>query len=176
METNSNDRNTQLFDYLDGTMSLEERKQFERALSDSSDLQKQVDEQRLWESSLRILKLEEPSQAFAQNVMSKIGQSSQGPSLSIRHGIFLLIGVVVVSLIASLLVQAGVFDVTGNLPAPTDIGGLSNYIKQPIPSFSIPINGKIIVNGIILLNMAIGFILLDRAVLRPFFERRMRHS
>lgn len=176
MERTSNDMNAKLFDYLDGTMSADERKEFEHVLSDSPALQKQVDEQRLLESSLRILKLEEPSPAFAQNVMSKINQSSQGSSLSIRNGIFLLIGVMVVSLIATLLVQAGVFDATGSLSAPTNLGGLSEYIKQPIPSISIPVNGKLIVNGIILLNLAIGFIILDRAVLRPYFERRMRHS
>lgn len=176
MESNSNDLNSKLFDYLDGTMSAEEKRIFEHVLSDSPVLQKQVDEQRLLESSLRILKLEEPSSAFAQNVMSKINQSSQGSSLSIRNGIFLLVGVMVVSLIATLLVQAGIFDGTGSLKAPNNVGLLSEYIKQPLPSFSIPINGKLIVNGIILLNLAIGFVILDRAVLRPYFERRMRHS
>lgn len=176
MKNNFNDTDTRLFDYLDGRLSLEEKKSFEKALSNSPALQKQVDEQRLLEGSLRILKLEEPSQAFAQNVMNRINQSSQGYSLSIRNGIFLLVGVMVVSLIATLLVQAGVFDATGSLSAPTNMGGLSEYIKQPLPSISIPINGKLIVNGIILLNLAIGFVILDRAVLRPYFERRMRHS
>lgn len=176
MESNSNDMNSKLFDYLDGTMSAEEKRMFEQVLNSSPALQKQVDEQRLLESSLRIFKLEEPSSAFAQNVMSKINQSSQGYSLSIRNGIFLLVGVMVVSLIATLLVQAGIFDGTGSLKAPNDVGILSQYIKQPLPSFSIPINGKLIVNGIILLNLAIGFVILDRAVLRPYFERRMRHS
>lgn len=176
MESNSNDMNSKLFDYLDGTMSAEEKRMFEQTLSSSPTLQKQVDEQRLLEGSLRILKLEEPSQAFAQNVMSKINQSSQSSSLSIRNGIFLLVGVMVVSLIATLLVQAGIFDGTSSLKAPSNVGILSEYIKQPLPSFSIPISGKLIVNGIILLNLAIGFVILDRAVLRPYFERRMRHS
>lgn len=176
MEKQFDDNDFKLYEYLDGMLNAEEQKLFEQTLSNSPALQKQVDEQRLLEGNLRILKLEEPSQAFAQHVMSKIQSSSQGYSLSIRNGIFLLIGVMVVSLLATLLVQAGIFDAKGSLSAPTNLGLLSEYVKQPLPSISIPVNGKLIVNGIILLNLAIGFIILDRAVLRPYFEKRMRHS
>lgn len=174
MENQFNDIDEKLFHYLDGSMSAEERKFFEETLRHSPTLRQKVDEQRLVENTLKALKLQEPSPAFAQQVMNKINQAPQGYSLSTRNGIFLLIGVITVSLLAALLVQAGIFDTTGSLNAPKDFGVLSEYIKKPLPS--IPVNGKLIVNGIILLNLAIGFVILDRAVLRPYFERRMRHS
>jgi len=174
MEKQANDSDEKLFDYLDGRLTAEEKILFEHTLENSPALNKRVEEFRLLENTLKTIKLEEPSQAFAQNVMNKINQSPQGYSLSIRNGIFLLLGVIAVSLLAATLVQVGLFDGAGSFSAPKELGLLSKYIKQPLPS--IPVNGKLIVNGIILLNLALGFVILDRAVLRPYFERRMRHS
>jgi anti-sigma factor RsiW len=172
MENPLND--TQLFRYLDGEMTSEEKKHFESLLASDVTAQKQVDEQRLLESTLKTLRLNEPSPAFTQLVMGKINSSTQGYSFSIRNGLWLLVGVMVVSLVATYLVQAGMFDATGALTAPKELGVISEYIRQPLPA--IPINGKLIVNSIILINLALGFVILDRAVLRPYFERRMRHS
>jgi hypothetical protein len=173
MENPLNDT-TQLFRYIDGEMTSEEKKQMEQLLATDTSLLTRVEEQRLLESTLKTLRLEEPSPAFAQHVMAKVNSSPQGYSLSIRNSMLLLVGVMVVSLVATYLVQVGLFDATGALTAPKELGVISNYIKQPLPS--IPVNGKLIVNGIILINLALGFVILDRAVLRPYFERRMRHS
>ncbi len=166
--------NSTLFDYLDGQQSNEERKLFEEALANSPLLRQAVDDQRLAEDMLKTMSLSEPSPAFSQGVMHKINHVPQGFSLSIKNGLFLLVGMIVVSLVATVLVQSGMFDSTGTLNTPKELGVLSKYIKAPLPS--IPVNGKLIVNGIILLNLALGFVILDRAILRPYFERRMRHS
>lgn len=164
----------QLFRYLDGEMSGEEKRAFEQQLANDPALRKRADEQRLLEGNLKSIKLEEPSSSFAQQVMTRISQAPQGQAFSIRNSILLLAGVIVVSLIATYLVRVGLFDATAALDAPKELGVLSKYIKEPLPS--IPVNGKLIVNGIILINLALAFVILDRAVLRPYFERRMRHS
>jgi hypothetical protein len=161
-----------LLDYLDGRLSEADKKAFELSMQSSPVLRKMVDEQRLLESSLKSIRLEEPSAAFTQKVMEKIQEAPQTHMLSIRNGIFLLAGMIIVSLIAAYLVRSGFFDSTGTLNLTNENSLLSRYIKNPLPS--VPINSKFIINGIIILNLALGFIILDRAVLRPFFEKRRR--
>lgn len=174
MKEDFNDSDQRLFDYLDGLLSTEEKRLFEESIRQTPSLQKMVEEQRLLESSLKTIRLTEPSASFTNNVMARIKESPQSQGLSMRNGILLLVGVMVVSLLAVMLVQAGVFDGNTALNVGKDTGLLGKYIKQPLPSISI--SGKWIVNIIILINLILGFVILDRAVLRPFFERRMRHS
>ena len=174
MEKDFNNSEQKIFDYLDGAMSPEEIKFFEQSMKHSESLQKRVEEQRLLESTLKTMRLVEPSSSFTQNVMTRIQESPQSFNLSMRNGLLLLLGVMVVSFLAVWLVQSGVFDQSAALNVNNKTGLISKYIKQPLPS--IPVNGKLIVNVIVLINLALGFIILDRAVLRPYFERRMRHS
>jgi hypothetical protein len=47
---------------------------------------------------------------------------------------------------------------------------VNKYLDWELPE--IPFNGKLIVNLIIIANIALAFIVLDRAVLKPWFERR----
>jgi hypothetical protein len=54
-----------------------------------------------------------------------------------------------------------------------DIGNSSIFERLSNRSFpAIPINGKLVVNIIILLNLGLAWLVLDRAVLRPLFRRR----
>lgn len=174
MKKDFNDSDQKIFDYLDGLMSAEEKKLFEQEMHQLPELQKAMDAHRLLESSMKTIHLEEPSASFTNNVMSSIKESPQGYTLSIRNGILLLVGVIVVSFLAVMLLQSGVFDGTTDLSVNNQTGLIGKYIKQPLPSVSI--SGKWIVNIIVLINIVLGFIILDRAVLRPYFERRMRHS
>lgn len=174
MKKDFNDSDKKLFDYLDGLMTVGEKRLFEENMQQSPALQKMVEEQRLLEGSLKTLRLTEPSSAFTNNVMSRIKESPQSYTLSMRNGILLLIGVIVVSFLAVMLLQSGAFDGSTALDMNNEKGFVGKYINQPLPTVSI--SGKWIVNIIVLINMALGFIILDRAVLRPFFEKRMRHS
>jgi hypothetical protein len=49
---------------------------------------------------------------------------------------------------------------------------VNRYIRQSLPG--IPVDGKWIVNIIIFLNIAVAFIVLDRTILHPLFQRRMQ--
>jgi hypothetical protein len=52
---------------------------------------------------------------------------------------------------------------------------MQHHIKNKwmtFPPFSIPFNGKVLVNSIIFLNLGLALILLDRTVLRPLFQKR----
>ena len=87
-----------------------------------------------------------------------------------RKGLLLLIGVIIASGISLMLLTNGVFDATST-SLLVDAAPIKNKWIQD-PSFSIPFNGKILVNGIIFLNLALALVLLDRTILRPLFQKR----
>jgi hypothetical protein len=64
-----------------------------------------------------------------------------------------------------------VFDTSGSIDLNQTIVP-NKFIQQPLPS--IPFNGKLVMNVIIILNLALAFLVLDKAVLKPWFEKRAR--
>jgi anti-sigma factor RsiW len=162
-----------LADYLDGTLAPVQRKAFELQLQHDAALQRRLEELLAAERLLRQSVADQPSKNFTATVMSRLDQYPVRPGLSIRHGIMLLVGILVVTATAVVLLSAGVF----NDSATFDLNNLSvaqRYIRQTLPS--IPVDGKLVVNAIVLLNLALAFVVLDRAILRPLFQRRMGAS
>ena len=172
MNTLSQAQEEKLLEYIDGTLSSTEKELFEHAIKASPALQARFEEMNRLDSSLRSIKLEQPSKNFTQQVMSKLDQYPiRSSNLLSRNGIFLLIGVLLAVGIGSLLVSAGVFDGTSSIDLNETIIP-NKYIQQSLPTISF--NGKVVVNIIILLNLALAFLVLDRAILKPWFERRSR--
>lgn len=160
-----------LLEYIDGTLSAVDKEKFEQALKNSTALQERLDELKKLDSTLRGIKLEQPSKNFTQLVMSKLDQYPvQSKSFSSLNGILLLAGVLIAIGIGSLLLAGGVFDGSSNIDLNNTIA--NKYIQKPLPS--IPFNGKLVVNIIIMLNLALAFLMLDKAVLKPWFEKRAR--
>lgn len=159
-----------LFEYIDGTLKGVEKENIERLLQESPALQARLAELRKLEEDLRLITIEQPSKNFTQRVMGKLDQYPlRSTSLPFRNGIMLLAGVLIAIGIGSLLVAGGVFDGTSSIDLNQTITP-NKYIQKPLPTFNF--NGKIMVNVIILLNMALAFIVLDRTILKPWFERR----
>lgn len=172
MKTLSQAQEEKLLEYIDGTLNVTEKELFEQALKNSPALQARFEELNHLDSSLRTIKLEQPSKNFTQQVMSKLDQYPiRSSNLLSRNGIFLLIGVLMAVAIGSLLLSAGVFDGTSSIDLNQTIIP-NKYIQQSLPTISF--NGKLVVNIIILLNLALAFLVLDRAILKPWFERRSR--
>jgi hypothetical protein len=106
-------------------------------------------------------------------VMNRLDQHPSRAGLSLMNGIFLLGGIFIVLVVAVILLSKGVFDQSTSFDL-NNVGLVNQYIKQTLPS--IPVNGKLIVNMIVLLNLGLAFIVLDRAILKPLFNRRMQSS
>jgi hypothetical protein len=121
-------------------------------------------------ADLQMGKMEQPSRNFTQQVMSRLDQYPL-KSLSIRNGILLLIGVLVAALLAAFLVSSGVFDHATTTIDLNQVSLPDQYLPQTLPSFRF--DGKLIVNTIIVLNLVLAWLVLDRAVLKPYFKRRM---
>ena len=161
-----------LLDYLDGTLAGKEKESLEELIKNSPALKSRLEELRTLDLGLRTIKIEHPSKNFTQLVRNKLDEYPiQSKSFSTRNGIFLLIGVLVAVGIGSLLVAGGAFDGTSSIELNQNIIP-NKYLQNPLPS--IPFNGKLVVNIIIILNLALAFMVLDRAILKPWFERRAR--
>jgi len=158
-----------LLELIDGTLSAHDKEQLEQQLAASPELKRRFDELSQINYSLKSSVHEQPSKYFTQRVMAKLDSYPVRTGLSARNGLLLLAGVLVAIGIGSFLLAAGVFDSSGSI----DLNNMvlqNQYIKEPLPS--IPFNGKLVVNIIIMLNIILAFLVLDRTILKPWFERR----
>lgn len=172
MKKVSSQQNEQLLEYLDGTLSQSEKTKLEVELSASPELQARLEELR---TATQLLKktsaAEHPSRNFTQRVLEHLDQYPVRTGLSIRNGIIILAGVMLAVIAGAILLSTGIFDTPGTIDL--NMFNIDNkYVQQYLPS--IPFNGKLVMNVIILLNIALAFVVLDRAILRPWFDRRTR--
>jgi len=86
--------------------------------------------------------------------------------------LLLLFGILVAIGIGASLVDGGFYNSLNGILSFEQIKLPSGIQTPTLPS--IPFSGKLLVNSIIAVNLALAFILLDRLVLRPFFNRRSR--
>ncbi len=159
----------ELLRYLDGELDSVQKTSLEAEIQGSIILKKRLHELQTVQSFLmRKATLESPSKNFTLKVMEGLDTQSVRSLFSPRKGLLLLIGVIIASGISLMLLTSGVFDTTTtSLIVDTP---KNKWIQDP--SFSIPFNGKILVNGIIFLNLALALVLLDRTILRPLFQKR----
>ncbi len=159
----------ELLRYLDGELDAVEKTNLEAEIQRSSLLKIRVEELQFVRSFLmRKTTLEAPSKNFTHNVMEGLDSQPVMSLFSPRKGLLLLLGVIIASVICLMLLTHGVFDQTTTsliVEAP------QNKWMQDV-TLAIPFNGKILVNVIIFLNLALALLLLDRTILRPLFQKR----
>ena len=161
----------ELLRYLDGELDPAQKTILEAEIQGSSLLTTRLEELQFVRSFLvRKATLETPSKNFTLKVMEGLDAHSVRSLFSPRKGILLLIGVIIASALSLMLLTHGVFDQTST-SLILDAAPIKNKWIQDT-TFSIPFNGKILVNGIIFLNLALALILLDRTILRPLFQKR----
>ena len=159
-----------LLEFLDGTIDPAKKEALNKALARDPVLQERHEELRRADALMRQLTADQPSRNFTTALMNRLDEYPLRSGLSIRNGIFLLTGIMVVMAIAVLLLSLGVFDQTATLN-PNNIGLVNQYIKKTLPSISI--DGKMVVNIIVILNLVLIFVVLDRAILKPIFQKRL---
>lgn len=158
--------------YLDGELDSTAKEKLELALQHDEALKHRLTQLQTMESFLKSDTLESPSKNFTQLVMNKLDQyPAQTSSFSMFNGILLLAGILLMTGIAAILVSSGVFDQASGALDLNTLEISQHYIQRTLPS--IPIDGKLIVNVIIVLNLGLCWLILDRAILKPFFRRRI---
>jgi hypothetical protein len=122
---------------------------------------------------LQSVRIEQPSVNFTQQVMSNLHRASAVTlGLPSRNKILMLAGILVTIGVAILLIAGGAFNDVTSITLDQNIIP-NDQLREYIPS--IPFNGKLIINIVILMNLALAFMILDRAVLKPWFDKR-RHA
>ncbi|SKC51551.1 anti-sigma factor family protein [Ohtaekwangia koreensis] len=160
-----------LLDYLDGNLDAIVEKQFEDEISSNVLLKTRLEELRAMNAIFQNLSLEQPSKNFTEQVMMKLDSAPASSTWSIRNGVLLLVGVLAALGAISLLLTTGIFDSTTTINL--NQSELPNKIlREQLPSFTL--SGKLMINIIILLNIVLAWIVLDRTILRPYFQRRMQ--
>lgn len=155
----------QIRKYLDNELSPPDVRGLLEEAEHNETVREQLHQQRMLHAYLLRGALESPSATFTQRVMAKLEQMPASVRHSPRNGLLLLMGV----LAACTVIVLGM----GSDLLPTGIIELDTT-KLPVQNLAprIAVDLKWIINGLIIVNLALGFVILDRTVLRPFFERR----
>jgi hypothetical protein len=157
-----------MMDYLDGLLPAEERAQLERELLTSPRLRERLEMFRLLAQTFSKQSVQQPAKDFTESVLSDLHRKRLGAGFSPRNGFLLFVGVVVAVLVVSFFLGNGFYGdqlniATKELALP--------QLKQSIPAFNV--NSNLIINGILIVASAISFVVLDRTVLKPLFQKRM---
>ena len=169
MEKPSGQHDERLLDYLDGKLSDTAARELKEQLEQSPALAARLSELRTVHNVLTRNKIEEPSSNFTHRVMASLHRYPELIRTSPKTGLLLICGTMVGTIILALLISGGVFD-TMNVPVALDkIPASRQILDGPFV-----LSGKWVMNGLIVLNLVIGFIILDQTVLRPYFGKRSR--
>jgi len=160
----------QLLNFLDGSSSEAERDNIKKLISSNLELKKRAEELQIIDNFLqRQNKIETPSKNFTEKVMSGLHAQPSFTFLSPRNGFLLLVGLIVASGLAVVMASTNSFDQWHPFFNLDQIPLKNNWVKLPT---SIPIDVKQVVKLFVMVNIVIGFILLDRTILRPIFQKR----
>jgi len=160
----------ELLNFLDGEGSETERRKLEKTISEDQVAQKRLKELEAVHFFLRSQKgIEQPSKNFTEKVMAGLHAKPSFTFFSPKNGLILLTGLLVASGLALTLASSGTFD---QLHTVFDFKSLpvdTNLVKNPR---SVPFDINLFVKIFVLINLVIGFLLLDRTILRPIFQKR----
>ena len=157
-----------LLRYLNGELEAAEIATLKSQLADSNELNQRLEELRVIQTYLKQSnQLETPGANFTDTVMAGL-ERIKTENISARRGLILLIGSIVASGIVLGLISLGVFDSSTSLLIESPV---KNKLLN-MPEISIPFNTKVLINGILFLNLGLLFMLLDRTILKPLFQNR----
>lgn len=159
-----------LLAYLDGSLSADKIEKVKIGLSTSENLRDRLEVLKLIQSSLQGEVLLHPSDQFTIKVMSNLHKVPVTSVLTPKNGFILLTGILVAMGIGASLVDTGIFNSLNGMLSLNQIKLPAGISTPTLPA--VAINGKWVINGIITLNLGLAFLLLDRTVLKPFFNRR----
>lgn len=161
-----------LMDFLDGNLNAIDLQKLKQRLESSATLQARLEELRVVHNNLSKVKIESPSHGFVARVMQSLHSRGYASYLSPRNGLFLLIGILVAAGAVALMAGAGVFNsgITISLKSIQP----AQPVLQKLPTFSLDL--KVIVNLVIGVNLVLAFLILDRTILRPYFNKRRLHT
>jgi anti-sigma factor RsiW len=162
------DVDDKLLDYLDGKPGQSAR-EIETLLTSHPEIRARLNELKAVHAHLAGQSVQEPSRDFTRRVMENLRKHTYAGKLRLGNTLLLLMGVLVATGIGVILLSGGSFDSLGGQISPQDISLGPNF-RQTLPAISI--SGRLVMNVIIVLNLGLALLILDRGILKPWFERR----
>ncbi len=157
-----------LLRFLNGELDAHEVTTLRSQLAETSELTQRLDELRAIQTYLKHTNVvEKPSSNFTARVMQGLDRV-KAHRISAKRGLILLIGSIVASGLALGLLTLGTFDTSTSLLIEPPV---QNRLVE-LPAINIPFNTKVLINGILFLNLGLLFLLLDRTILKPLFQNR----
>jgi anti-sigma factor RsiW len=157
-----------LLRYLNGELAAPEIAALKVQLAETAQLNQRLEELRVIQTYLKqTSRLETPNVNFTAKVMAGLEHASI-ERIPTRRGLILLIGSIVASGILLGLISLGAFDSSTTLLIEPPVKNTFINLQE----ISIPFNTKVLINGIIFLNLGLLFMLLDRTILKPLFQNR----
>lgn len=158
--------------YLDDDLDGPARKDLEQRLESNESLRAAyvalADAHRLLAAQTRL----EPPRNFTEKVMTGLDQYAPPRfSMSVRNGVFLLIGVLLAVVVTLYFAATGLFNGDVSIAHPFGETIQQQLAERHLPPVSF--DGKMLVHAIVLLNLVLAWIVLDRTILRPLFRRRL---
>ena len=160
----------ELLQYLDGLGNADERENVRDELSKNPVAKRRMDELEAVHLFLQKQnRIAQPAKNFTEKVMAALHAKPSFAFLSPKNGLLLLMGLVVASGFAIALVSSNALDQwhtffnIGQVPLKND------WVKLPT---SIPFDLKMTLKIFVMVSIVLGFVLLDRTILRPIFQKR----
>jgi anti-sigma factor RsiW len=160
-----------LLEYMDGKLSDDEKLMIENLVQTDHHVRQRLGELQETESVLQLLPLEHPAKNFTDSVMSRLDDYPARASFSVRNSILLLFGIVLSIGLGASLLAMGVLGETQTTFHLMQLPLAEKYFRESLPP--VTINDKLLLNMILFVNLALALLILDRAILKPFFKRRM---
>ncbi|MDX1629530.1 MAG: hypothetical protein R3345_12565 [Fulvivirga sp.] len=151
---------TELLEYIDGTLSLQRRQYIQQQLGEDRALQARLDTLKEVDSLLSdVTQLSEPSNNFAAGVMNSLDRSS----IPIRKSGLILLLVTVVTVLTGAYFMV---DIMLNVSGVSQI----NYVQDIGPYLPDSIDLKTINIALLTILSFLGLMIFDKTVLRPMFK------
>lgn len=175
MEKITDSQEARLQNFLDGKLEGAALQELKQELGASPALQHRLEELRPVHEFLKKNSIQAPSAQFVDRVIRNLSRGALTTYPSPKNGLMLLAGVMVASGMLAMMLTAGTFDQISGSISIEQMEPLKKYVTTPsLPQINI--NGKLVMNILIGINLVLAFIVLDRTILRPFFQRRAGHA
>ncbi len=160
----------ELLSFLDGKGSDADREKIKNRVNSNPLLRKRAQELNTIHAYLqKQAVMAQPSKNFTERVMAGLHTQPPFTFLSPKNGLLLLFGLLIASGLAIVLASSGAPDQWRTFFNFSQLPLKNNWVKLPT---GVPIDLKLVVKTVVLLNVVIGLVLLDRTILRPVFQKR----
>jgi hypothetical protein len=155
----------QMWDVIDGLATPDVVAQHQNLLATDADYKMEFEKALHLHQRLMHIDLEQPSMRFTQNVLDKVMPQVQVKKHKDRAPLYFLVAMFVLSTLSILLLM--------QLPAGSDTGLNSTIPTEGVAAW---LSNPLLVRSFLILNLCLFLAILDKKVVRPFLQNKMKHS